>query len=84
VLADHAPRIFAGCARLGAKARCEGGEAEWQRGLINDGFAHEVCEGDFGRGDEAQSVTYLLNIGIAATCQDLATDRPKLIFFEFR
>src|SRR5262245_10274425 len=52
VLADHAARILAGRARLGAKAWRAGGEAHGQRILVEDGFAHQIGQRHLGRGDE--------------------------------
>ena len=54
VLAEHAARVAAGRARLGAEARRQRGEAERQLGLVEDGFADEVGQRDFGGGDEPE------------------------------
>ena len=52
MLPDHAARVFSGCARFGAEARRAGGEAHRQLRFVEDGFADEVGEGNFGSGDE--------------------------------
>ena len=52
MLADHAARVFARRPRLGAKARRAGGETEGEFFFVEDFFADEICEGDFGGGDE--------------------------------
>ena len=54
MLADHAARILAGGARLGAKARRAGGDAQGQLFFVEDFFADEICEGHFGGGDEPE------------------------------
>ena len=52
VLPQHAARVLAGSARLGAEARRERGDAQGELVLGRDGFADEVGERDFGGGDE--------------------------------
>ena len=53
VLADHAARVLAGRARFGAEARRAGGEPHRELvGFIDDGFADEIGQRDFGGGDE--------------------------------
>ena len=52
MLADHAAGIFAGGARLGAKARRAGGEPHRQLRFVDNGFADEVGQRHFGGGDE--------------------------------
>ncbi len=52
MLADHAARVSARRTGLGAEARGVGGEAQRQRVLGEDLFAHEIGERDFGRWDE--------------------------------
>ena len=56
VLADHAARVLAGGARLGAEARRAGGEAQRQLGLVEDRFAHQIGERHLGGGDEPEAV----------------------------
>ena len=55
VLAQHAARVLAGRAGLGAEARRERGEAQRQLVLGEDGLAHEVGQRDFGGGDEPEA-----------------------------
>ena len=52
MLPDHAARIFARRAGLGAKARRAGGEPHRQLRFVEDGFADEIGQRDFGGGDE--------------------------------
>ena len=52
VLADHAARVLAGGARFRAEAIGAGGEAHGKLRLVENGFADEVCERDFGGRDE--------------------------------
>ena len=52
VLADHAARILAGGARLGAETRRAGGQPHRQLRFVDDGFADEICQRNFGGGDE--------------------------------
>ena len=52
VLADHAAGVFAGGARFGAEARRAGGVAARQRVFVDDGFADEIGQRDFGGGNE--------------------------------
>ncbi len=54
VLADHAAGILARRAGFGAKARRERGEAQRQRVLVEDQFAHEIGQRHFGGGDEPE------------------------------
>ena len=56
MLADHAARVFAGGACLGAEARRAGGDADGKLGLVGDVLAHEIGERDFGGGDEPELV----------------------------
>ncbi len=62
VLADHAARILARGARLGAKTRSAGREAQRQRGLIHDGFAHEIRQRHFGGGDQPKPPWIVCNL----------------------
>ena len=55
VLADHAARVLAGRARFGAEARRVGGEPQRQLGFLDDRFAHEIGQRDFGGGDEPEA-----------------------------
>ena len=52
MLADHAARVFAGGAGLGAEARRAGGDADGELRLVGDLLAHEIGERNFGGGDE--------------------------------
>jgi len=56
VLADHAARVLAGGAGFGAEARRAGGEAQRQLGFVEDRLADEVCQRDFGGGDETEAL----------------------------
>ena len=56
VLADHAARVLAGGARLGAEARRPGGEAQRQRLLVEDLVAHQVGERHLGGRDQPAAV----------------------------
>ena len=56
MLADHAARVFAGRASLGAEARRAGGDAHGQLRFVGDVLAHEIGERDFGGGDEPKSI----------------------------
>ena len=56
MLPDHAPRIPAGSAGLGAEARRAGGEPQRQLRFVDDGFADEVGQRDFGGGDEPEAI----------------------------
>ena len=53
---------------LGAEARRQRGEAERQLGLVEDGFADEVGQRDFGGGDEPET------LGADASAQSLVCD----------
>ena len=44
MLADHAARVFAGGAGLGAEARRAGGDADGKLRLVGDVLAHEIGE----------------------------------------
>ena len=48
VLPDHAACVFASRAGLGAEARRAGGKPQRKRGLIENGFAHEICQRHLG------------------------------------
>ena len=52
VLADHAAGIAPGRPRLGAKTRRQRRQPHRQFFFVEDGFANEVCQRDFGGGDE--------------------------------
>jgi hypothetical protein len=52
MLPDHATGIAPGRPRLGAKTRRQRGQAHREFFVVDDGFSDEVCEGDFGGGDE--------------------------------
>ena len=54
MLADHAARVFAGGAGLGAEARRPGGDAHGKLRLVDDVLAHEIGERHFGGGDEPE------------------------------
>ena len=54
MLADHAARVLAGRAGLGAEARRPGGYAHGQLRLVDDLLAHEIGQRDFGGGDEPE------------------------------
>src|SRR3954471_24139422 len=55
MLADHAARVLAGRARFGTEAGRVGRDAPRQFGFVDDGFADEIGERDFGGGDEPAS-----------------------------
>ena len=57
MLADHAACVFASRARLGAEARRAGGDTEGEFFFVEDFFAHEIGEGDFGGRNEPKSFT---------------------------
>ena len=52
MLADHAARVLARRAGLGAEARRPGGYAHRQLRLVDDLLAHEIGQRHFGGGDE--------------------------------
>ena len=54
MLADHAARVLARGAGLGAEARRPGGDAHRQLRLVDDVLAHEIGERHFGGGDEPE------------------------------
>ena len=54
MLADHAARVLARGAGLGAEARRPGGDAHRQLRLVDDLLAHEIGERHFGGGDEPE------------------------------
>ena len=81
MLADHAAGIAAGRPRLGAKARRQRGQPHRQFFLVEDGFADEICQRNFGGGDETEP--FALEIG-ARYGQQFALDGPELVVFEFR
>ena len=56
MLPDHAARVFAGGAGLGAEARRAGGEPHRQLRFVDDGFADEIGQRHFGGGDEPKSI----------------------------
>ncbi len=56
MLADHAARVLAGRARLGAEARRAGGQTHRQCGFLDDGFTHEIGERHFGGRDEPEII----------------------------
>ena len=56
VLADHAARVLAGRARLGAEARREGGEAQRQLLLVEHRVVHQVGERHLGGRDQPEAV----------------------------
>ena len=56
VLADHAARVLAGGARLGAEAGRAGGEAQRQLLLVEDLVVHEVGERHLGGRDQPEAV----------------------------
>ena len=56
VLANHAARILAGRARLGAEARRERREAQRQFLLVQHHVVHQVGERDLGRRDQPEAV----------------------------
>ena len=63
MLPQHAARVLAGRAGLGAEARRERGDAEGELVFGGDGFADEVRERDFGGGDEpAPRARFLKNL----------------------
>ena len=59
VLADHAAGVFAGGARFGAEARRAGGEPHRQLGFVDDGFADEIGQRNFGGGNEPEMTKLL-------------------------
>src|SRR5262249_35903033 len=61
VLADRTGGALARGARLGAEAGRRGGEAQRQRALVEDLFAHEICQRHFGCGDEPKALIPTLN-----------------------
>src|SRR4051812_19464026 len=54
MLADHAAGVLAGSTGFRAEAGRAGGEAERQRGFVDDRLADEIGERDFSRGDEPE------------------------------
>ena len=92
MLADHAARVAARRARLGAEARGAGGEAKRQRLLVDDALADEIGQRDFGGRDEAEPRRPDLGktigerrCGLAGrSLQKLAAQRPELILLELR
>ena len=54
MLADHAARVLAGSASLGAEARRAGGDADRQLRLVGDVLTHEIGQRNFGGGDEPE------------------------------
>ena len=76
MLADHAARVLAGGAGLGAEARRPGGYSHGQLGLVDDVLAHEIGERHFGGGDEpdassiATSATTYLSIAAATSSSE--------------
>ena len=91
MLADHAARVLAGRTRLGAEARRVGGEPHRQLGFIDNGFAHEIGQGDFGGGNEPAvllRVQALVNVvenllefffDFVGVCVHIETHRAKLV-----
>jgi hypothetical protein len=54
MLADHAAGILARGAGFGAEARRAGGEPHRQLRFVDDGFADEIGQRDFGGGDKPE------------------------------
>ena len=60
MLADHAARIFAGGAGLGAKARRAGGVAQRQLCFVEDGFADQIRQRHFGGRNEPMAIDFVV------------------------
>ncbi len=56
MLADHAARVFARSACLGAEAWSACSDADGKLRLVGDVLAHEIGERHFGGGDEPASL----------------------------
>src|SRR5436190_4795671 len=54
MLADHAAGILARGTRLGTKAGRDCRDPHRESRLLQDGFAHEICQRHFGRGNEPE------------------------------
>ena len=64
VLADHAARILARRPGFGAEARRAGSEAQGERVLVKDRFAHEIGQRHFGGRDEPKAFALRLRFWI--------------------
>ena len=56
MLADHAAGVAPRRARFGAKARRQRGQPHRQFFFVDDGFADEIGQRDFGGGNEAETL----------------------------
>ena len=81
MLPDHAAGIAARRARFGAEARRQRGQPHRQFFFIDDGFADEVGQRDFGGGNEAETLGLQSFVGRR---KQFALDGPELVILEFR
>ena len=81
MLPDHAAGIAARSARFGAEARRQRGQPHRQFFFVDDGFANEVGQRDFGGGNEAETFGLQSFVGRR---KQFALDGPELVVLEFR
>ena len=81
MLADHAAGIAASRARFGAEAWRQRGQPHRQFFFIDDRFADEIGQRDFGGGNETETFGLQSFIGRR---EQLSFDGPELVVLEFR